>query len=288
MIAAGIDVYLWRTVASCATSSPENDMTRHHSLHLRAMLSRALTPSLRYRGMLVLVIWQVPVQPVIGPDGSIGFMLGGGSDEHAELSCEGNLIDSERVDYRTAAAEVDYSLNPIVRVEATGGFMSSESNSHNGGFGTALLRADWKWIGLGAGLAMTPAFEQFASRTDVWPSVYVRAGSAQGFHLRGDLFPPTAFAAQHIARLGLGFNAVLRDQGSGFIGLVGAGSDEGATGVVAELTLPVSSRFALNVEAHYASGHVHPVAGLAAGGRFLLGSSQSMNASLRDEPGPEH
>ena len=263
-------------------------MTRHHSLHLRALLSRALTPSLRYRGMLVLVIWQVPVQPVIGPDGSLGFMLGGGSDEHAELSCEGDLIRSERVQYRVAAVEADYSLTPLVRVDAAAGFMSSDAGSHNGGFGTVQLRADWNSIGAGFGVAISPAFEEFESGTTAWPSFYVRAGSKDGLHLRGDLFPPTAFAAQQVARLGVGYNAVLRDQASGFIGLVGAGGSEGGTGVAAELTLPLSNRFAFSVEGHYAGGHAHTIAGLAAGGRFMLGSTQPVNTSLRDRPLPGH
>jgi hypothetical protein len=264
------------------------NMTRHHSLYLRAMLSRALTPSLRYRGMLVLVIWQVPVQPVIRPDGSLGFMLGGGSDEHAELSCEGDLIRSERVQYRVAAVEADYSLTPLVRVDASGGFMSSAAGSHNGGFGTVQLRADWNSIGAGLGVAFSPDFEEFDSGTTAWPSFYVRAGSKERLHLRGDLFPPTAFAGQQIARLGLGYNAVLRDQASGFIGIVGAGGSEGGTGVAAELTLPLSNRFAFNVEGHYAGGEAHPIAGLAAGGRFMLGSTQPVNTSLRDRPVPGH
>ena len=260
-------------------------MTRHHSLHLRAMLSRALTPSLRYRGMLVLVIWQVPVQPVIGPDGSLGFMLGGGSDEHAVLSCEGDLLRSEPVQYRVAAVEADYSLTPLVRVDASAGFMSSDAVSHNGGFGTVQLRADWNSIGAGFGVAFSPAFEEFVSGTTAWPSFYVRAGSKEGLHLRGDLFPPTAFAGQHIARLGLGYNAVLRNKGSGFIGVVGS---EDGTGVAAELALPLSNRFALSVEGHYAGGEAHPIAGLAAGGRFILGSTQPVNTSLRDRPVPAH
>lgn len=262
-------------------------MTRHHSLYLRAMLRRALMPSLRYRGMLVLVIWQVPVQPVIGPDGSLGFMLGGGSDEHAELSCEGDLVRSERVEYRVAAVEADYSLTPLVRVDAAAGFMSSDAGSHNGGFGTVQLRADWNSIGAGFGVGFSPDFEEFDSGTTAWPSFYVRAGSKERLHLRGDLFPPTAFAGQQFARLGLGYNAVLRDQASGFIGIVGAGG-EGGTGVAAELTFPVANRLALNVEGHLAGGHAHPIAGLAAGGRFMLGSTQPVNTLLRDRPVPGH
>src|SRR5690606_21509996 len=76
-----------------------------------------------------------------------------------------------------------------------------------------------------------------------------------------------------IGRIGVGYNAVRRDLASGFIGLAGVGSNEGGTGVNAEFTVPVADRFALRFSAHYADGEEHPITGIAAGGRVLLGSA---------------
>lgn len=237
----------------------------------------------RYRGLLVLVVWQVPVQPVIRPNGSLGLMIGTGTDEHAELSCEGDLLRADRVTYKVAAVEADYSLNHIVRVDAAGGSMRSDWDSHTGAFGTARLRADWKNFGVGAGLAIAPGFEEYAEEpsTATWPSLYLRAGSAETVHLRLESFPPTAFSPQQIGRIGIGYNAVRRDRASGFIGLAGVGSHEGGTGVSAELSVPVADRFALRFSGHYADGEQHPISGFAAGGRILLGSAPATAAAAR-------
>lgn len=255
-------------------------MRREHALALRTRLTGRMRRAVRYRGMLVLVLWQAPVQPVVRPDGSLGIMIGGGSDEHAELNCSGDLVRSDRVRHRVAALEADYDVSRLVHVDAAAGLMSSDHASHDGAFGTVRLRADWKYVGVGAGAAVGPAFDEFDGGSTVWPSVYLRGGSADGFHARAEAFPPTAFAAQQIARIGLGYNAVLRDRPSGFIGLAGVGSNEGATGVAGELTIPVASRFAVRMEGYYAGGHAHPVAGFAAGGRLLVGGKPPGRASL--------
>lgn len=244
-----------------------------------ARLKAALRRGLRYRGMLVLVLWQVPIQPVVRPNGSLGLMIGGGTDEHAELSCSGDLLSSAPVKHQVAAVEADYSLNSLVRVDAVAGIMRSDWQSHNGGFGAVQLRGDWKYVGLGAGLALSPSFDQYDDRTAAWPTVYARGGSAEGLHVRLDAFPMTSFATQQIARLGLGYNAVLRDQPSVFLGVAGLGGGEGSTGVAGDVTLPLAHRFALRFEGHYAGGHAHPVSGLAVGGRLLLGGSSRMRAA---------
>jgi hypothetical protein len=141
------------------------------------------------------------------------------------------------------------------------------------------LRADWKYVGIGAGIALSPSFDQYDSGTAPWPTGYLRGGPADGVHVRLDAFPLTSFSAQHIVRLGIGYNAVRRDQPSMFLGLAGLGSNEGSTGLAGELTIPLTDRFALSFDGHYAGGHAHPVSGLAAGGRLLLGGGPRMNAS---------
>ena len=247
-------------------------MTSQQALLLRVHVTRVVRRATRYRGMLVLVLWQVPIQPVVHPNGSLGIMIGAGSDEHAELNCDGDLVRSDRVNHRVAAVEADYNVSPKVRVDAAAGLMMSDWGSHDGAFGTVVIRGDWNRIGVGAGMSLSPDFAEYESGgTTAWPSAYLRAGSATGVHLRADVFPPTAFAAQQIARLGVGYNAVQRDQGSGFIGVAGVGSNEGATGVVGELTLPMSGRVALRFEGYYGSGQEHSVNGFALGLRYLTG-----------------
>lgn len=242
----------------------------HVLTQLGARAGRTMRRCLRYRGMLVLVVWQMPIEPVIRPNGSIGLMIGGGSDEHVDLSCEGDLIESDSVRYKVAAIEADHDITERLRAESVVGFSRSDWDSHQGAFGTLRLRADWRYFGIGAGFAVSPAFDRYESGTSVWPSLYIRGGSAEGVHVRADAYQPTPLVAQQIARIGLGFNAVHRDEPSGFIGLAALGNSESSTGIAAEFTAPMTDRFALRVQGHYASGHAHPVAGLTLGGRFLL------------------
>jgi hypothetical protein len=240
---------------------------------MRLEVGAALRRALRYRGMLVLVLWQAPIQPVVRPNGSIGLMIGGGTDEHAELSCDGDLIQADRVPHRVVAVQADYSVNETARIDAVVGRMSSDWGSHDGAFVTAQVRMDWRVIGLGGGIAVSPAFEEDSSTSSTaWPSVYLRVGSSSAWHLRVDAFPPTAFAAQQIARVGLGFNAVQRDEPAFFVGLAGVGSNEAATGIAADVSVPVANRFALQAQGYYGYGKEYNVNGIAIGGRYLFGA----------------
>lgn len=254
-------------------------MTRLQALELRRRLTARVRRAVRYRGMLVLVLWQVPLQPVVRPNGSLGIVIGGGSDEHAELNCSGDLVRSDRVTHQVTVVEADYDINEVLRVDAAGGVMRSDWESHQGPFGAVQVRADWKQLGVGGGFATTPNFDAFEPAMTLRPSAYVRGGSAEGFHVRLDAFPVTAFATQQIGRIGVGYNAVRRDRPSMYVGLAAVGSDEGATGIAGDLTVPVANRLALRMEGYYASGHRHPVAGLAAGGRVLFGGGPPVRAS---------
>jgi hypothetical protein len=156
----------------------------------------------------------VPVQPVIRPNGSLGFMIAGGSGEYSVLSCNGDVLEAERVGYQAAAVQAEYDISPRVRVEATAGVAGSDLGAFSGGFGGFQLRADWRVIGFGAGLAIAPGTDDFDPEYSPWPSVYLRLGSADGVHARADVFPLTALPSQHVARLGVGFNAVERQRDS--------------------------------------------------------------------------
>lgn len=262
-------------------------MTGQQAMLLRASVFRGVRRATRYRGMLVLVLWQAPIQPVVRPNGSLGIMIGAGTDEHAELSCEGDVMRADRVKHRVAAIEADYNLSDNARVDVAAGVMQSSWDSHDGGFGSVLLRGDWSKIGIGAGFAISPSFAEYEDGgTTAWPSFHLRGGSAEGAHARLDIFPPNAFAAQQIARLGLGYNATRRDQASAFIGVAGVGSNEGATGVAGELMVPVSDRTALRFEGYYGNGEEFGVSGFALGFRYLTGGTQTATAMERSPRDP--
>jgi hypothetical protein len=258
-------------------------MKQRESPSLRSRSIGVLRRSLRYRGMLVLVIWQVPIQPVIRPNGSFGLMIGAGTAEQAELSCDGSLIQSQRVTYQTAAVQADYDVAERVRVDAAVGIARSDWGSHDGGFGAVQIRSDWRLLGIGLGVAFTPGASEYDTESEAWPSAHLRIGSAQRWHYRSDVLAPSALASQQIVRGGVGFNAVDRDRPAGFVGLGVMGLDNSVTGVAGEITVPVRDRVAVRAEAHYAPGHGHAVAGLAMGGRYLFGGGRRERPATRAE-----
>jgi hypothetical protein len=154
---------------------------------LRAAAERRLRTALRgaarYRGMLVIVLWQAPV-PTIGPDGSVGVFFGSGLDEIVGVSCDSR---DRGIAYRSAAAEFDYNLTPELRLEATLQRYTSNdaANSTAGGLQHGArdgrthvhpLRGDWHWAGVGAGVAIIPLFDDIMDLTGPAPSVYLRLG----------------------------------------------------------------------------------------------------------------
>jgi hypothetical protein len=56
------------------------------------------------------------------------------------------------------------------------------------------------------------------------------------------------------------------------VGLAGVGSNEAATGIAADVSVPVANRFALQAQGYYGSGEEHNVNGIAIGARYLFGA----------------
>jgi hypothetical protein len=236
---------------------------------LRAAAERRLRTTLRgaarYRGMLVIVLWQAPV-PTIGPDGSVGLFFGSGLDEIVGVSCDSR---NRGIAYRSAAAEFDYNLTPELRLEATLQRYTS-NDAANSTAGGLQLRGDWHWAGVGAGVAIIPLLDDIMDLTGPAPSVYLRLGPAERLHARADMWPARAFGTQQVVRLGAGWNATRRDRVSAFVGAATIGSNGDGEGVAAELTLPVHERLALRMIGHTGNGREHPISGLMVGARFLL------------------
>lgn len=262
-------------------------MTTSHAPSSPNALTTRLRRAFRYRGLLVLVLWQAPVQPVIRPNGSLGLVVLGGSDERVMMSCDGSVIESDEISYRGAALEADYDLAPDARIIAAAGYTDSDWASHRGPFGGVQVRKDWGGFGLGLGIGVLPDGTEEDPGTEVLPSVHLRAGRGERFHARFDLVPPNALGHQQIARIGLGWNTLRRDKPSVFFGLAGLGLESGASGVAADLTLPTSSRFALRAQGHYGPGEAHAVAGIAVGGSFLFGGAPRLAGEVQTVPAPQ-
>jgi hypothetical protein len=231
---------------------------------------RAVRRATRYRGAFVIVLWQLPVGPGVGPDGSFSLLFGGGSDEYVSFSCDGPPR-ADRYRYRTAALEFEHDLGQRFRMEGVAALVSSDATGASTSFFPALqVRSDWKWFGAGAGVAVVPLLDPRLNMTGPGPSLHLRAGSATRLHARADVFPPSALGHQQIARVGAGWNATRRDAVSGFIGVGAIGLGSETDGFLAELALPISPAAALRIIGHYGEGTRHPISGLAVGGRIML------------------
>ncbi|MEX1183681.1 MAG: hypothetical protein WEF86_10645 [Gemmatimonadota bacterium] len=220
----------------------------------------------RYRGLLVIVLWQAPVGPGVAPDGSISFLFAAGYDEMTDFDCEGPDVSRE-VAYATIGLETEHDIGSHGRVEAAAGLSAAGELSHDVLFGSLRGRADWKYFGAGIGIASVPMPE---GGHDPLPSLYLRVGDAERLHARGDMFPPSAFFFQQQGRAGLGWNATRRDRPAGFIGFAAVGAGGHVTGMSADLTLPLERRFSFRLTGHYAPSREFPVKGVAAGGTVLL------------------
>jgi hypothetical protein len=262
-------------------------------------LDAATRRATRYRGMLVIVLWQAPVGPVVGPDGSVSLLFGGGLDQYVtEFGCDGpTQTASQR--YRLAAVEFDRDVSRSVRVEGVVGGISWEptdplpwlaAKGSSGGFGQFNVRWDSNNWGAGGGLLLLPDMGHYdagygdpKSEYTAMPSGYLRAGPAERLHARMDLTPPSALGSQVPGRIGAGWNATRRDRFSGFIGVasLGSSSDLLGSGVTAEATVPVSARASIRVLGHYGEGFDKTVNGLALGGRYSFGARPAETAAVR-------
>lgn len=231
----------------------------------------------RFRGLMVLVLWQAAPVGVDENGGTrIGFGIGGGTLEYSVVSCDGSTVESRGVGYKHAAAEVEHWVTPNkVRFHASGGYQWSDSISANGPFGTFALGYEGRKFGIGAGVAFLPSSDAYfdpaipgdLSQAQILPSVSVRGGNRDGVHVRLELLPPAAHTPTEVFRAVIGFNrfSMTRTSGAFGLGVVGAIDEEGSTGVVGELFHPVSPSVLLGGRAYLSPGRENPQTGLTAG-----------------------
>lgn len=213
---------------------------------------------MRYRGLMVLVLWQaVPTR--------VGFGIGGGQLEYAALNCHGSVIDSDAVPYKTAAVDVEH-WSGNGRLRANAGYQWADSASANGPFGGLLLSHEGTKFGIGGGGSFIPqsVYDYDAdgppgilSASSLMGSAYLRYGSKTGMHVRAELFPPAAHTFAEAFRIVVGFNLMGADNkpsGSIGVGEIITSDSHGSSGVVWDFFKPVSPSVALGMRGFASPG----------------------------------
>jgi hypothetical protein len=246
---------------------------------------QAFNRATRYRGMLVIVLWQAPIGPHVASDGGVAFLFGGGTDEMVTyMDCTGPA-EATKHSYRVAAAEFDMGLDRNFRVEGVAGLLQVERAAASArevgelewtrGLGILRVRGDWNLVGVGVGALIRPALSESTANYELTGTAYLRAGSAEQLHARADVYPAHALGILQLFRAGVGWNATDRDRPALFVGYAELGGDASGEGLVGEITLPVGGRGAIRLLGHYGDGTSHSISGLAVGGLYRFGGQRS-------------
>lgn len=220
-----------------------------------------------WRGPLLLLLYQ-GIPAGVRPD-SLGryrltFSLGGGQWEKADFSCDGALLSTTPVRFRSTGIELEAWHDNRVRLIAfvgktgqrNGPSRVTDPNSgapyvpfYAGTYGGGGFAYEGRAIGAGVGIIAVPGPDGFLA-----PTPYLRLGSRDAGHLRLEVFGPTpAFPTAGWVRLGAGFNKGHRRGYSGFIGVATGPVDYNSRlAFTGELGIPIARRL---------SGHLYGLAG---------------------------
>ena len=209
------------------------------------------------RGPLLLLLYQTA--PVGVQQDSLGryrltFGAAGGQWENAEFSCDGSLLSSTPVGYRSAGIQLDQWAAPHVRLTAFGGATGqtvgvTDANDPNssapyiesfeGAFGGVQVAYEGQRFGAGLGVTRVPGANGFVA-----PATYLRIGNMDRAHFRMEgLGPNPAFPTSGWGRVGVGFNKGHLRGTSGFVGLATGPVDyESKLAFAAELGVPLNGR----------------------------------------------
>lgn len=232
---------------------------------------------LRYRGLLVIVLWQAaPVQTVRDPGGRLRLAVGyaTGAYEYTSYSCEGELLEAEQVGYTAIGGGVEAWPTDRLHVSAFAGAMSADripgenasEGQWDGGFAGGQLAYEGGKVGIGAGI--------WKLGSDGFPSGMLRVGRLDGTHVRFEVAQPTpTFASNGLVRVGIGHNLGRQPGVSGSAGWVFCHfCDSGqSTGAYGELAVPVGRTIDITGGAVLASGERHRTWNATIGARANLG-----------------
>jgi hypothetical protein len=176
---------------------------------------------------------------------------GAGQWENAAFSCEGTLLSTTPVRYRSGGAHIDAWVEPNVRLSAFGGATThslgatepvDSSNStpfienYDGAFGGVQVAYEGQRFGAGLGLTRVSGPDGFIA-----PAPYLRIGNMDRAHFRFDaLSPNPAFPTTGWGRMGVGFNKGHLRGRSGFVGIALGPTDyESRIALAGELGFPI-------------------------------------------------
>jgi hypothetical protein len=251
---------------------------------------------LRYRGLMVLVIWQAaPIGTVTDETGRsrIAVGYGAGQFENVRLDCEGNPIGGESVPASSAGVQFDTWLEQQVLLSASLSHVAAgRGDLRFGGLaGSALVSWEGRRVGLGTGVALVPIVSRGAPFDDGWypdweyestrrtfPTAYVRIGEADGVHFRADFLAPSpALPMLGELRAGFGFGHGRSRRVGGFAGLAAThfatmSQTQTTNGsAFAEVSWPVGRSLDLEAGVLLGPGSYEPNLGARIGGRVHLG-----------------
>lgn len=229
---------------------------------------------LKYRGLMVLVLWQtVPLPLKVDSTGHVQLSLGVGAGqwEEVQTDCEGNVTSTRPHQFTGGGAQIDAWPTHGVRLTGFGGAIRSDTagwNRWNGAYYGGLAALELQHFGVGGGGVVTPL-------ADHWPLVYLRLGNRDVLHFRTEALPPSPpLAGTGTFRMGLGYGLghLRRVGGQAGVAFCQAACDDdtNTASVYGELHVPWGSRFDLELRGLLGPGQKDPNTGIAIGGRIHL------------------
>jgi len=221
------------------------------------------------RGPLLLLLYQTA--PVGIQQDSLGhsrltFGAAGGQWENAEFSCDGSLLSTTPVSYRSGGIQLDHWAAPHLRVTAFGGatgqtpgvtdatdpsYSTPYVERFDGAFGGVQVAYEGQRFGAGIGLTRVPGADGFIA-----PAPYLRIGNMDGAHFRAEALSPTpAFPTSGWGRIGVGFNKGHLRGPSGFVGLaLGPIDYESKLALTGEVAFPMGGRMTGQLQGLFGAG----------------------------------
>lgn len=230
----------------------------------------------RFRGLLVLALWQAPIGTDQEGRTRIGFGFGAGQLEYEALNC-GEPAAYSTTKYGHIGAEVEHFASRRTRVHASAGLQRADSSSSAGPFAAFMLSFEGRHFGIGGGAALVPAVTTEAHDGDGQtvklpttlpvPSLYIRAGNHDKVHVRAEVFSPSVNSTAEAFRVVVGYNRFDARRPSFAIGYAGVSENASESirpGIVAEWFQPISTRAALGLHGFTAAGVENRLAGATA------------------------
>lgn len=210
----------------------------------------------------LFILQTAPVAVVPDSNGWYRVAVGAEAGSYLErlVSCSGDVLDEERIKFRTVGGEAEVWLDPSVRITSHAGQMSvtgTEGNPiavpYEGFFGGAVVAFEGTRVGLGAGLSTVPPTETGSSgqlERRVLPLGYARFGRLDKGHLRLEVGGPAAPGAppdRFRIGVGGGMGRLRRTGGQVYLGVADFPTQEDGLVAGGVLLVPVGRAFDLGI-----------------------------------------